>query len=430
MKQRILLIVAMLLIATPAFATVNITVTQGTAADVNKLTVRYDCNASEAVRAFALDFTLTNGGNPKLTFSNIADFNRGESNKPGGGYGIFPGQFRNQIDPANPNWYAQYYYPVAPSNDVDSNGQGMGESKMIVELGTLYKDTNAPGTSGTLFTVRLDPNSGETCSDLAVVTNAIRGGVVLENGSSVAPNITITPTHVCVKVCPAAPATLKYPAADGNNGRYQVSWSAAANADSYRLDRSANSGGTWTTIYSGTDTSKCDDVNTGSYRYRVAAVASGCPDACNTGTSDCAVMLCFPTSEPNMSNWKAMGKPRCWCYQRQCKGDATGVVEGGAKSGYYWVGSPDLQVLLKAYQVLEPTFGNGVQGEPNICASFKHYKEGGAKSGYYWVGSPDLQILLKNYQVLEPTFGSGIGSCPAGSSGSRYTLPTDNKPCN
>jgi len=56
MKQRILLIVAMLLVTAPAFAAVTINVTQGTGADVDKLTVAYT-TTGEAVRAFALDFT-------------------------------------------------------------------------------------------------------------------------------------------------------------------------------------------------------------------------------------------------------------------------------------------------------------------------------------------------------------------------------------
>ena len=428
MKQRILLIVAMLLIATPAFAVVNITVSQDTSVPT-LLTVSYNCTAAEAVRGFALDMTL-GAENNSATFYDVNDFNRGESNKPGGGYGIFPGQFALQIDPGNPDWYAEYYYPVAPPNDVDSNDQGMGESKMIVELGTLYKDSNAPGTSGTLFTVRLDPNTGEKCSTLAVTENTIRGGVILENGSSVMPTIILPTNPICLAQPPPMPATLTYPAADGNNGRYEVSWSASTGATSYKLDRSANAGGTWGNIYTGAATTVCDDVNTGNYRYRVCASNAEGDSTWNTGTSDCAVVLCFPTSEPNMTTWKSLGKPRCWCYERQCKGDASGTSEGTTKIGIWWVGTPDLNIFLKAFNVREPTFGVGLQGEPNICADFSHTSEGTTKIGIWRVGTPDLNIFLKAFNVREPTFGSGIGTCPAGASGSRFTLPTDYKPCN
>jgi len=426
MKQRILLIVAMLLIAAPAVATVNINVVQDSV-EPNKLTVSYNCTASEAVRAFALDFTLTNPGNPILTFSNIADFNRGESNKPGGGYGIFPGQFGYQIDPANPDWYTEYYYPVAPSNDVDSNGQGMGESKMIVELGTLYKDSNAPGTSGTLFTVRVDPNSGQTCSELAVTTNTIRGGVVLENGSSVTPVITVIPTTICLVNCPDPPATLTYPAADGNNGRYEVSWAAAANADGYELERSADGGGTWIPVPPGTfsGTTACDDVNNGAYRYRVRSTASGCdPSAWMTGTSDCTVTLCHP-ADSNLANWYSVGKPRCWCYARQCRGDHDGLRTGNAITGYQYVVSADLTQFMQAYLVKEPPKGPGLQGEPNLCCDFDHNRTGNAITGYQRVTAPDLTRFMASYLVKEPPKGSGVPVCPG-----THIDPAWPKPCN
>jgi hypothetical protein len=417
----------MLLIATPTFATVNITVTQDPV-DKTLLTVSYNCTAAEAVRAFALDMTL-GSENDSMTFYDINDFNVGESNKPGGGYGIFPGQFALQIDPGSPDWNSEYYYPVAPPNDVDSNGQGIGMRKVIVELGTLYKDSNAPGTSGTLFTIRCDPNSKQS-DNLNVALNTIRGGVILENGSAASTNLPTDQTLVFAS-CPDAPATLTYPAADGNNGRYQISWSAAAEATGYKLDRSANSGGTWANIYTGAATTVCDDVDTGNYRYRVCSTKAGCSDsAWNTGTSDCAVVLCFPTSEPNMSTWKALGKPRCWCYERQCKGDATGTSEGTTKTGIWWVGTPDLGIFLAAFNVKEPTHGVGLQGEPNICADFSHTSEGTTKTGIWRVGTPDLGIFLSAFNVLEPGKGPGIGTCPAGDPGSRYTLPTDPKPCN
>lgn len=428
----------MLLIAAPAFATVKIDVTQGTGLDVNKLTVTYNCTAAEKVRAFALNFSLGSAGN-SMIFGDINDFNRGESNKPstlpgGGAYGIFPGQFRNLIDPANPNWFAQSYYPVAPANDVDSNGSGIGTRTIIAELGTLYKDSNGPGTSGTLFTIRvLDPNNKQS-DTLHVSANTVRGGIVKEDGTTATDiNVPFDKTITLVS-CPAGPpATLTYPAADANNGRYQVSWSTVANATGYKLQRSQDAGSTWVNVGTGTFAASpaCDDVNSGSYLYRVCATASGCTDTSfTTGGSPCVVVLCFPTSDPNMTNWKNMGKPRCWCYERQCRGDGTGVREGGTKSGYFWVGTPDLSIFLKSFNVKEPTFGIGMKGEPNICASFKHTREGGTKSGYFWVGTPDLSIFLKNFNVKEPTFGSGVLSCPAGASGSRFTLPTDNKPCN
>jgi hypothetical protein len=135
-----------------------------------------------------------------------------------------------------------------------------------------------------------------------------------------------------------------------------------------------------------------------------------------------------------MTTWKNLGKPRCWCYQRQCKGDVDGILAagGGSKGGYWWVGSADLTAFGKAYLIKEPTFGVGLKGEPNICSDLDHTMAvgGGSKGGYWRVGSADLTLFGKQYLIKEPTFGSGIGTCPAGASGSRFTLPTDPKPCN
>jgi len=192
MKQRILLIVAMLLLATPAFAAVTVDVTQGSGADFNKVTVAYTATGGDKVRAFALEFTIE-ANSPQTNWAGIHDFNRGESNKPGGGYGIFPGQFKLQIDPVNPNWYAQYYYPIAPPNDVDACNTGIGTRKVICELGTLYKDANEPGAVGKLFVLDVNFNGQTTPQGLTVATNSVRGGVVLENGTSLAPTINAPP---------------------------------------------------------------------------------------------------------------------------------------------------------------------------------------------------------------------------------------------
>jgi hypothetical protein len=420
--RRILLIAASLMIAAPALAVVNITVTQGAGPDANLLTVKYT-TGGEAVRAFALDLTFGSAGN-SATWNSISDYNRGESNKPGGGYGIFPGQFRNQINPADPNWYAQYYYPIAPPGDVDSNNTGLGNRKVICELGTLYVDTNAPGTSGTLFKIRVDAN-GKASDNLNVAVNTVRGGVVLENGSAATTNLPFDQTITFV-VCPAGPpATLTYPASDANNGRYQISWSAVANATGYKLDRSADGGGSWVNIYTGSDLVKCDDVNNGLYRYRVCSTKAGCADsAWNTGTSDCTVNMCF-TADPCYTTWVQLGKPRCWCYARQCHGDMDGLKTGTTFTGIVYVNSTDLTQFMKAYTVKEPPKGPGIQGEPNLCCDFDHASTGTTFTGIVRVGSPDLTRFMASYTVKEPPKGSGVPTCPG-----TFIDPCSPKPCN
>lgn len=120
---------------------------------------------------------------------------------------------------------------------------------------------------------------------------------------------------------------------------------------------------------------------------------------------------CLYTNAPFYDDWVAFGKPDCWCYARQCKGDATGTPDYN-KSGYWYVGTGDLNVLLSAWQVYEPPAGPGILWILNaICADFDH-KAQCNKIGCWRVGTDDLNILLAHWQVLEPPSGPGIPVCP------------------
>jgi hypothetical protein len=227
-------------------------------------------------------------------------------------------------------------------------------------------------------------------------------------------------------VCPAGPpATLTYPASDANNGRYQISWSAVANATGYKLDRSADGGSSYVNIYTGANTNACDDVNNGLYRYRVCATKAGCADtAYNTGTSDCTVTLCHP-ADSNLADWFAVGKPRCWCYARQCHGDTDGLKTGTTITGIVYVNSTDMTTFMKSYLVKEPPKGGGLQGEPNICADLDHAKTGTTITGIVRVSASDFTRFMLSYLVKEPPKGSGVPTCPG-----TYIDPCSPRPCN
>ncbi|MGB7581586.1 MAG: PASTA domain-containing protein [Sedimentisphaerales bacterium] len=193
--KKILLVIAMLIIAAPVLATVSVTATDKGSGVVE---FRYNCSAAEKVRAFALDITVDNG----LTISDIRDFNTGESNVPGGGYGIFPGKFANYINASSPNWADTNYTPVARTSDPNTKS-GLGTSAITVELGTLYVDGNAPGTSGLLF--RLDVNgNGAHDGNLSIALNNTRGGIVLED-ASLAPSPVLTGTKLVFLTCTTIP---------------------------------------------------------------------------------------------------------------------------------------------------------------------------------------------------------------------------------
>lgn len=108
------------------------------------------------------------------------------------------------------------------------------------------------------------------------------------------------------------------------------------------------------------------------------------------------------------AEWVAVGRPACWTYPRQCHGDADGQAVA-ASTGTYYVGTDDLNVLIKAWQVKEAPFGPGIASiENGICADFGHDKEGNSETGWYRVGTNDLNILIANWLVKEAPEGPGV----------------------
>jgi hypothetical protein len=118
---------------------------------------------------------------------------------------------------------------------------------------------------------------------------------------------------------------------------------------------------------------------------------------------------CFPYDHEDYSEWLSVGKPDCWCCPRQCHGDADCTLHGNPFSGYFWVGIPDLNILVSAWMVKQPPHGPGIGSVTNgICADFDHALHGNAFSGYFRVGIPDLNLLVASWQVKEPPKGPGV----------------------
>jgi len=92
------------------------------------------------------------------------------------------------------------------------------------------------------------------------------------------------------------------------------------------------------------------------------------------------------------TDWVAWGKPNCWCYCRQCRGDAD-----GKKTGPYWVTIPDLGMLSAGYNKND----TALKLIPNgICADLDHKKTGAKR-----VAIPDLTIAYAYYD-------KAVGSIP------------------
>jgi len=75
---------------------------------------------------------------------------------------------------------------------------------------------------------------------------------------------------------------------------------------------------------------------------------------------------CLKSSAPEYADWVALGKPDCWCYRRQCKGDID-----GATLGPFPISIVDLNAFKQAFNKIDPLLPAG--GE---CADLDHTKAG------------------------------------------------------
>jgi hypothetical protein len=111
-------------------------------------------------------------------------------------------------------------------------------------------------------------------------------------------------------------------------------------------------------------------------------------------TFDCLIGGIAALSEK--TDWAAWGKPNCWCYQYQCRGDIN-----GKKTGLYRVHLSDLQLLATAYNKTDTALAAIPNG---ICADINH-----KKTGLYRVHLTDLAELAKYYNKTD----ASVPSCDA-----------------
>lgn len=180
---------------------------------------------------------------------------------------------------------------------------------------------------------------------------------------------------VTVKLLPAAakvfPALSWTPAAGGANAKYDVYFGTV------NPPVTVVSANQTTTSYSATGA-----LEGKTYYWKVVSKndcdAVGVSSDVWTFNTDC-----YKSTSTAYAAWVTFGKPACWCYQRNCRGDADGIKTGAA-----WVAGPDLTVLKSALgktdtQLLAITNG--------ICADFDRVKTGAAR-----VAGPDL-TRMKGY---------------------------------
>jgi hypothetical protein len=123
--------------------------------------------------------------------------------------------------------------------------------------------------------------------------------------------------------------------------------------------------------------------------------APGTEPGCGTAVDIGVSAKCADPNAPFYAEWQAWGEPNCWCYERNCRGDADGII-----SGPYWVAIPDLNIMRSAINKIDSLLA----GIPNgICADFDHIK-----SGPYRVAISDLNILRSYINKL----AVAVPSCP------------------
>lgn len=174
--KKIFLILAVLVLAAPAMAVVDIDANQ--VGDTNEVYIQatWSGESGKIPRAFALNITVTAG-----TITDVTNYHTGESQGPGNrGFGIFPASFAREIDADDPCWADVNYTPVADVNDLVGGTLGLDPNGITIEMGSLYTGPNAPNDPPyTLCSVWV---SGDT--NMCLALNVGRAGIVLEDGNA------------------------------------------------------------------------------------------------------------------------------------------------------------------------------------------------------------------------------------------------------
>jgi hypothetical protein len=320
--KKLCLVLAMLLLATPALAAVRVIIEP--AGDTAAIKYATD---GEKVRAFALDITADKG-----VITGISGFIRGESTAAKPGYGIFPANFSRYItvDPDSgevANWDVNDYTPVADPCDPGALG-GLGTSGITVEMGALYYPTddaspNAPPNSGTLFKLALSEKA-----NLTVALNEVRGGVVLTD-PEVAATVDLTQATNVGVVSGGGDNGDVFPASHPD----YAEWVAVGKPACWAYPRQC---------HGDADGLKSGSTKTGFYYV---------------GPSDLNTL---------MAGWQVLEPPAgpgIASIQNGICADFARDQGGSAKTGFYRVGPTDLNRLVENWLVKEPPDGPGVPGD-------------------------------------------------------------------
>jgi hypothetical protein len=144
---------------------------------------------------------------------------------------------------------------------------------------------------------------------------------------------------------------------------------------------------------------------------RGGVVGGGDPFATNLPVENVEIIfttICYPACKPDYQTFLDVGSPDCWCFPRQCHGDADNQLEGLAKK--WAVGALDVGIMVSAWKIVEPALPATILDSTQICADFDHQVEGLAKK--WRVGALDVGIMVANWKVVDPGVPSDCLDCP------------------
>ena len=360
--RKIVLAVAVLMLVTPAMATVTISCTS----DGDEVTVKFT-NTVDYVRAFALDVTLSDDANIVSTSNWHPE------------YYIYPGSIdvngdTGEVDPGN--WGS----PIAVG--------GPDSDNMTIEMGSLYAATDpchttAPSqTDQTLFKFIVDGD----CT-VSIAANAARGGVVMEDPEAdPVDNLPCSPCCVVSTGCTVpnvigmteAAAEAAIVAAGLVKGSIDYSWHASVPDPCVCVQNPTNGG----TV-----------VDCGS---AVALTLSRGPTPVN----------CIPAGTEYDKQRAQFGffvnnlwDPTIWCWKFHCDGDADGAAEGTLK---WRIAFNDMNILAGNWKKTRELYPAGA----DPAADVDHDKEGTLK---WRVSFNDLNIIAANWKLKNTDLP---GNCP------------------
>ena len=430
--KKLILVLAIALIASPAFALNVYLQREG---DSNVVDVNYSgADVANPPRAFALDMKIKTGN---AKFFAVTNYQQGESSSVNRRYGIYPA--RINIDSTGNGSVLSWGTPVASPNDPAPGA--LGTNEVVLEFASLYfGDVNAPvvagNTSGKLGSLIIQLNGQATSFDINMVgEKTYRGGVVLEEGNQVDVNTGITytlgappqpasgPTPTDLATCVALNPTLSWVAGTGANShevffgtanpptasqgiQTATTYAASAPANStnyyWRIDEKNGIGTTTGTVWRFTTT------NAAPGQAAIVSPASGA-----TGQSRTGINLQWSAGSGALSHEVFFGTASTPTVSKGIQ-TATTYPTGTLVQGtlYYWrinekgACSTSTAGLVWNFRVEECYKSSGASysdwvnlGRPS-CWCFQRYCRGdfdGGKVGVQWVQANDLTALVAAY---------------------------------